>query len=148
MLYHHTVSWRRRKWYVLHGAKPLPRPPFMFKKLGPDCIPATLGKVYLRKVLKCNSLVAVKTVDIWDMPREAKALHHVGDHNNITRFFEIYGNEHKESRKMIILEHCDSGDLSEYKINFQGNLPETFLWSALIDLAKGLQHIHAAGVVR
>lgn len=55
---------------------------------------------------------------------------------------------------LIFMEYCDKGELSraidrgEYVLNFQSLQPKmcAILHSAL-DIAKGLQYIHAAGIV-
>lgn len=70
---------------------------------------------------------------------------------------QLFGSQHPQGEDectLIFMEYCDKGDISraidrgEFVLNFPSSQPKTcaILTSAL-EIAKGLQYIHAAGIV-
>ena len=101
--------------------------------------------VYKGRRKKTIEYVAVKCVD---KAARAKVLHEVRllrtvDHANVLRFHAWY---ETTNHLWLILELCPGGDLLSLLMQ-DGRLPEWTVQSMALDLAAGLQCVHAAAIL-
>jgi len=110
-----------------------------------------MGTVYLGEHLFLKRAVAIKILDrdlsndpdeMARFEREAIAAARL-DHENIVTIHDV---DEVRGRPFIVMEHVDGEDL-EHRIQRKGALPVVGATRIVLEVARALDHAHAAGVV-
>ncbi|RMG08297.1 MAG: serine/threonine protein kinase, partial [Planctomycetota bacterium] len=118
----------------------------LIDRLGKGC----MGSVYLCEDVRTGARLAMKTVKLSAAPtlverlrREGQAQAKVDGHPNVVR---IHGQGQAHGRCYLVMEYCPGGDLAR-RLRERGPLPPCEAAALVRDLARGLAHMHAQGVV-
>ena len=110
----------------------------------------TFGAVYVVTRKTDGARFVAKEVNLADEKNRESAMKevHILERINHPRIVRLLGSYRERGLLVIVMEHCDAGDLRHLLLGRQGELlPEEDVWKYFLQTAMGLQHLHSLRII-